>query len=70
MEATHDIDFALWCLEPRRPVRVYAQAVEKEHRWLPALAPRLRLAIPVPLAKGGPSADYRTRGRSTRGSTA
>ncbi len=25
MEATHDIDFALWCLEPRRPVRVYAQ---------------------------------------------
>lgn len=29
MEATHDIDFLLWCLEPRRPVRVYAQAVEK-----------------------------------------
>ena len=29
MEATHDIDFALWCLDPRRPVRVYAQAVEK-----------------------------------------
>lgn len=29
MEATHDIDFALWCLVPRRPVRVYAQAVEK-----------------------------------------
>lgn len=26
MEATHDIDFALWCLEPRRPQRVYAQA--------------------------------------------
>ncbi len=26
MEATHDIDFALWCLEPRRPVRVYSQA--------------------------------------------
>ena len=25
MEATHDIDFALWCLAPRRPVRVYAQ---------------------------------------------
>ncbi|MGH9245851.1 MAG: Gfo/Idh/MocA family protein [Acidimicrobiales bacterium] len=25
MEATHDIDFALWCLEPRRPVRVYSQ---------------------------------------------
>lgn len=25
MEATHDIDFALWLLEPRRPVRVYSQ---------------------------------------------
>jgi scyllo-inositol 2-dehydrogenase (NAD+) len=25
MEATHDIDFSLWCLTPRRPVRVYAQ---------------------------------------------
>jgi predicted dehydrogenase len=29
MEATHDIDFALWCLQPRRPLRVYAQAVER-----------------------------------------
>lgn len=29
MEATHDIDFVLWCLEPARPVRVYAQGVEK-----------------------------------------
>lgn len=26
MEATHDIDLALWWLHPRRPVRVYAQA--------------------------------------------
>jgi len=25
MEATHDIDFVLWCMEPRRPVRVYSQ---------------------------------------------
>ena len=25
MEATHDIDFALWCLEPRRPAKVYSQ---------------------------------------------
>ncbi|MPZ54593.1 MAG: gfo/Idh/MocA family oxidoreductase [Acidimicrobiia bacterium] len=25
MESTHDIDFSLWCLEPRRPVRVYSQ---------------------------------------------
>jgi scyllo-inositol 2-dehydrogenase (NAD+) len=29
MEATHDLDFLLWCLEPRKPVRVYAQAVSK-----------------------------------------
>ena len=36
----------------------YAQAVEKEHRWLPALAPQLPLPIPVPLAKGEASADY------------
>jgi len=26
MEATHDIDFLLWCMAPARPVRVYAQA--------------------------------------------
>jgi aminoglycoside phosphotransferase (APT) family kinase protein len=36
----------------------YAQAVDKEHRWLPVLAPRLPLPIPVPLAKGKPSAEY------------
>jgi aminoglycoside phosphotransferase (APT) family kinase protein len=36
----------------------YAQAVEKEHRWLPVLLPRLPLPIPVPLAKGKPSEDY------------
>jgi scyllo-inositol 2-dehydrogenase (NAD+) len=29
MEATHDIDFVLWCLEPRKPIRVYAQEVRK-----------------------------------------
>ena len=29
MEATHDIDFILWCFEPRKPVRVYAQLVNK-----------------------------------------
>jgi scyllo-inositol 2-dehydrogenase (NAD+) len=27
MEATHDIDFLLWCLRPARPVTVYAQSV-------------------------------------------
>ena len=29
MEATHDLDFVLWCLSPRTPVRVYAQQVQK-----------------------------------------
>jgi predicted dehydrogenase len=29
MEATHDIDFVLWCLEPAKPIRVYAQAVNR-----------------------------------------
>jgi len=32
--------------------------VEKEHRWLPRLAPHLPLAIPVPLAKGKPAEGY------------
>lgn len=41
---------------PRVP-RVGAQ-VEKEHRWLPILAPHLPLAIPTPLAKGRPSVAY------------
>jgi len=36
----------------------YALAVDKEHRWLPALAPQLPQPIPVPLAKGRPGADY------------
>ena len=35
-----------------------AQAVEKEHRWLPALAERLPVPNPAPLAKGAPSLDY------------
>ena len=33
----------------------YAAQVAKEHRWLPALAPRLPLPIPVPLAMGRPA---------------
>lgn len=32
MEATHDIDFVLWCLEPARPVKVYAQSVYRVMR--------------------------------------
>jgi len=29
MEATHDIDFVLWCLAPRKPVKVCAQEARK-----------------------------------------
>jgi aminoglycoside phosphotransferase (APT) family kinase protein len=36
----------------------YAEAVEKEHRWLPELASRLPVPIPVPLAKGRPGQGY------------
>lgn len=36
----------------------YAVQVDKEHRWLPKLAPHLPLPIPVPLAKGAPTEDY------------
>ena len=36
----------------------YIQQVEKEHRWLPRLAPLLPLQIPVPLAKGRPGDGY------------
>ncbi len=36
----------------------YVAAVEKEHTWLPRLAPRLPLAIPVPVALGSPGAGY------------
>lgn len=36
----------------------YVAQVEKEHRWLPALAPHLPLSIPVPLALGQPAEGY------------
>lgn len=36
----------------------YALAVDKEHRWLPALAERLPVPIPVPLAQGAPGEGY------------
>ncbi len=36
----------------------YASQVEKEHRWLPKLAPLLPLPIPIPLAKGVPGHGY------------
>jgi aminoglycoside phosphotransferase (APT) family kinase protein len=36
----------------------YAPAVDKEHRWLPILAPLLPVPIPAPLAKGAPGEGY------------
>ncbi|WP_437618841.1 aminoglycoside phosphotransferase family protein [Sorangium sp. So ce1151] len=36
----------------------YVAQVEKEHRWLPRLAPLLPLAVPVPLALGRPGFGY------------
>jgi aminoglycoside phosphotransferase (APT) family kinase protein len=36
----------------------YAVQVEKEHRWLPQLAPLLPLRIPTPLAIGEPANGY------------
>jgi len=36
----------------------YSAQVEKEHRWLPRLAPLLPLPIPVPLALGVPADGY------------
>lgn len=38
--------------------QAYAFQVEKEHRWLPKLAPHLPLPIPVPLAMGEPALGY------------
>jgi aminoglycoside phosphotransferase (APT) family kinase protein len=36
----------------------YAAQVEKEHHWLPLLAPSLPLQIPIPLAIGEPANGY------------
>ncbi|PRY10753.1 aminoglycoside phosphotransferase family protein [Kineococcus rhizosphaerae] len=36
----------------------YAEAVAKEQRWLPVLAPQLPLPVPVPLGHGVPDRDY------------
>ncbi len=37
---------------------MYSPQVEKEHRWLPALAPRLPVAVPRPLLHGTPGATF------------
>jgi aminoglycoside phosphotransferase (APT) family kinase protein len=36
----------------------YVPQIEKEHRWLPRLAPQLPLPIPVPLGMGTPAFGY------------
>jgi aminoglycoside phosphotransferase (APT) family kinase protein len=36
----------------------YAQQVAKEQRWLPLLAPRLPLPIPLPVAQGEPGSGF------------
>ncbi len=36
----------------------YALAVDKEHRWLPVLAPRVPLRIPTPVARGEPDEGF------------
>lgn len=41
---------------PHRELSV--DLVRHEHRWLPALAARLPIAIPVPVVLGQPSADF------------
>lgn len=38
--------------------RAYVPQVEKEHRWLPILAPQLPLPIPTPIAMGQPLDGY------------
>ncbi len=43
----------------RLPRIDWAEAqVDKEHEWMPRLAPHLPLSIPVPLAKGNPDEEY------------
>ncbi len=36
----------------------YVPQVEKEQKWLPVLAKKLSLPIPIPVAKGTPNEDY------------
>jgi aminoglycoside phosphotransferase (APT) family kinase protein len=36
----------------------YVPQVEKEHRWLPILAPQLPVPVPEPLAKGAPGSGF------------
>ena len=49
---------------PRR--RVAAQLIEHEIKWLPTIAARLPVPVPVPLHVGEPGVDYPTRWLITR----
>jgi len=55
-------DNAIYRLGDNMVVRLpridWATGVDKEHEWLPKLAPLLPLAIPIPLAKGQPGEGY------------
>jgi aminoglycoside phosphotransferase (APT) family kinase protein len=56
-------DHALYRLGDAMAVRLPRIAwatpqVDKEHAWLPRLAPHLPLTVPVPLARGGPGEGY------------
>ena len=56
-------DHAMWRLGGDMAVRLprhpgAAPQGEKEHRWLPRLAPHLPLAVPVPLGLGEPGEGY------------
>ena len=44
----------------------YVAQVEKEHRWLPILAPRLGLPIPAPVARGRRTPRRLARERRSR----
>ena len=46
-------------LSARLPsAKVYVPQIDKEHRWLPMLAPQLPLPIPRPMAKGRPGCGF------------
>jgi aminoglycoside phosphotransferase (APT) family kinase protein len=61
--ASFGTDNAMYRLGDDKAVRLprfarWAPQVEREHRWLPRLAPRLPLTIPVPLGMGVPAEGY------------
>lgn len=56
-------DNVMWRLGPDLAVRmprrsIAAPLIEHEQQWLPELAPRLPIAVPVPLRRGCPAGGY------------